>query len=169
MSPQMAELNRRAIVRDVEKRLGEMPDERIEAVTDLSAVGERMARMVPTPPGEFGKQIGPVYSTRALTELWSMTRAGVSKRAKEGRLLALKVEGENLFPLFQFDGAEVRRDVMELVQTLREAVDPFTIAQWLCTPQVDDDKKRTPVELLDEGEKEVALRAARRASNRWSA
>lgn len=167
--PQTANEAREALLLGVRDRLKAMPDEQIEAVTDPASVAARMAQMVPSTRGEFGELIGPVYSTQALMTLWGLTRAGVSKRAKEGKVLALAVEGRNLFPVFQFDGDAIRTDVLEVVGVLREGVDPFTIAQWLQTPQADDPEGRTPLNLLDMGQKEIVLAAARRASARWTA
>lgn len=169
MAPQAANDNREAILLGVRDRLKAMPDDQIEAVTDPASVAARMAQMVPSTPGEFGQIIGPVYSTQALMTLWDLTRAAVSKRAKEGKVLTLPVEGRNLFPVFQFDRDAVREDVLEVVGVLREVVDPFTIAQWLQTPQADDPDGRTPMELLDIGQKEAVLTAARRTSARWAA
>lgn len=165
-----ADASRDAILRDLRTRLKGMADEQFSDV-DPTVISARMARMVPPNPGpgEYGKLIGPVYSTGALEALWGVTRAAVSKKAKEGRLLVLKVERENLFPVFQLEGDRVRTDVMEVVGLLREAVDPFTIAQWLKTPQVDDPEGRTPLDLLDAGQNESVLAAASKAAARWAA
>lgn len=169
MSSSTAEEKREAIVDGLRSRLQQMPDERFDDVSDPRAVGENMAVFVPESPGAFSKIIGPVYSTRALTSLWRVSREAVSKRARNGGLLVLKVEGENLFPVFQFDGAEVRQDVMAVVKAFGEHVDPFTIAQWLNTRQVSDGARRTPIEMLDSGAFNEVVSAARVASARWAA
>lgn len=169
MAPQTANDPREAILHRVRAHLQAMPDDQVEAVVDPESVATRMAQMVPAAPGEFGKLIGGVYSTRALMTLWGLTtRAAVSKRVTEGKVFALPVEGRNLFPVFQFDGDTVRADVLEVVCALRAAVDPFTIAQWLQTPQADDPHGRTPLALLDQGQKEAVLTSARRAAARWA-
>src|SRR5699024_8163043 len=92
----------------------------LESVKDAAALGSRMVAMVPrSTGGPLGRIIGPVYSTNALTKMWNITRQGVNKRVKEGRLLTLYVQGKNLFPTFQFDGKRVREDVLHIVDLLR--------------------------------------------------
>lgn len=120
-------------------------------------------------PAGINPVIGPVYSTRALMTMWGVSRSTVSKKAREGRVLAIKVQGRNLFPEFQFDDGQVRPDVMKIVDELRECADPFTIALWLQTPMADDPKTRSPLVALNAGRHRVALNAARRAAARWSA
>lgn len=87
---------------------------------------------------------------------------------KEGRLFALHVQGKSLFPVFQFDGRQVRKDVLHIVGILRTSADPFTIAQWLCTPLVEAED-RTPLGLLDAGEGPLVEKLAKRNAARWSA
>ena len=167
MSATHADRTREAILADIGRRLAAVPDELLDAVPDPAVVGERMMNVLPHGPGAFGRLIGPVYSTKALTTMWRITRAGVSKRVRDGRVLALKVEGENLFPLFQFDGTRIRGDVIDLVNQLKPVTDPFTIAQWLRTPLSDHDGL-TAIELLD-SDPDTARTAAEHAAARWSA
>lgn len=148
------------------RQLNDVPDSDIENVQDTEGLASRMASMVPRATN-FADLVGPVYSTKALTKMWGITRAAVSKKAATGKLLALKVEGENLFPLFQFKGAEIRDDVITLVHILRAEVDPFTIAQWLLAP-LEECGGRTAIELLDAGERDAAETAANRAARRWA-
>lgn len=112
--------------------------------------------------------IGPVYTTRALMTLMGVSRSTVNRRIKHDRILAIKVQGRNLFPVFQFDEHQVRTDVLKIVDVLRECADPFTIALWLQTPMADDPQVRTPLAALNAGRHRVALNAARRAAARWS-
>lgn len=162
--------NREAILKGIRSRLEAMPDERFSGIENPDNVSDQMAQLVPeTGLSTYGQLIGPVYSTRALTTMWGVTRAAVSKKAMAGGLLTLKVAGENLFPTFQFEGRDVRSDVISLVTTIQPAADPFTIAAWLRTPLADDPSGRTPLTLLDEGESEPAHRAAVRVAARWAA
>lgn len=158
-----------AILEAVRRELAEVPAADLESVKDAAALGSRMVAMVPrSTGGPLGRIIGPVYSTNALTKMWNITRQGVNKRVKEGRLLTLYVQGKNLFPTFQFDGKRVREDVLHIVDLLRASSDPFTIAQWLRTPLVEAEG-RTPLELLDAGESAQAENLAKRSASRWSA
>lgn len=163
---QTADATREAILRSIRANLASVPDAQLAAVTDPDSVGAQMARVLPG-VGECGRLIGPVYSTKALMAMWGVSRAAVSKKAKAAQLLALKVERENLFPVFQFHEGRVREDVMEVVGALRGHVDPFTIAQWLRTPQAHDADNRTPLELLDAGKLDDVLSAARATAARW--
>lgn len=148
----------------------QVPDDasgaRVGVVAPLSD-GEKMARPFPSEQGEIRALIGPVYSTRALTTLWGVTRSAIGYRTRNGQLLALQVKGRNLFPLFQFGhGYEVRADVIEVVNVLREAADPLTIARWLRTPHDEDLEGRSPLEILDAGGTDEVMQAARLEASR---
>ena len=165
-----ADQRRTEILDNVRARLNDFPDDQMAAVNDPAAIGERMARMVPPVAGEFGRLIGPVYSTKALEAMWSVTRAAVSKKVRDKRIFALKVSGASIFPLFQFDGIDVRQDILEVVRLLEDVgIDNWTIAAWLRTPVASDEAGRTPIGLLDAGQSEVVTVAARRLGERWAA
>nr|WP_245579870.1 hypothetical protein [Brevibacterium album] len=134
MTTQAAESARDRIISDVTRHLKDVPDSALEALEHPEQLGEKMVALVPRTPGAYGRIIGPVYSTRALEAMWGMTRAAISQKVRTGKLLALKVKGRSLFPVFQFDGERVRADVIEIVQELEGAVDAFTIAQWMRSP-----------------------------------
>lgn len=170
MATAAASNKREAILQGLRARLEAMPDTRFSEIDDPDAVSDQMALMVPEPKlSPYGQLIGPVYSTKVLTAMWDVTRAAISKKAKAGNLLTLKIAGKNLFPIFQFDDREVRSDVLSLVNALQPATDPFTIAAWLRTPLADDPSGRSPLMLLDDGEIAVAHRAAARVAAGWAA
>lgn len=168
---QRRDADRRAdeILESVRRELALVPAADLENVKDAAALGSRMVAMVPrSAGGPLGRIIGPVYSANALTKLWGITRQGVNKRLKAGQLFGLPVQGKSLFPVFQFDGKRVRKDVLNIVGILRASADPFTIAQWLRTP-VSSAEDRTPLELLDAGENDLVENLAKRNAARWSA
>ncbi|MCQ9368556.1 hypothetical protein NQ036_09945 [Brevibacterium sp. 91QC2O2] len=169
MATGSAQKTRDEIVAGVRAALDSMPDKRFEDLDDPALLGDRIARMLPQAPGAFSALIGPVYSTKALTSMWDISREAVSKKAKKHQLFAIKVEGDNLFPLFQFSGDSVRSDVLAVANVFREVVDPATIALWIMTPLAGDEQKRTPLGLLDNGHLEDALAAARRTARNWAA
>lgn len=144
------------------------PETSADRVVRLHPVGSSSIHDLAKPLPGIKHIIGPVYSTRALMNVLGLSRSTVSKKVKEGRILAIKVQGRNLFPVFQFDNDQVRSDVLKVVDELRECADPFTIALWLQTPIADDPKVRTPLAALNAGRHRVALHAARRAAARWS-
>lgn len=115
----------------------------------------------------FGRNFGPVYSTKSLMAIWQIDDVEVARLVSDDRLLALKVRGEYLFPRFQFEGTMVRDDVTALVKTLRPSADPFNIAQWLHTPILEA-RGRTVIEILDSGDTVMAERLAMKASRLWS-
>jgi hypothetical protein len=114
----------------------------------------------PMTESEMAKRVGPVYSRQALAKM------GIAPEATE--LLTLIVQDQDLYPVFQFEGHSVRRDVIDIVRILAEAADPWTIAVWLRTPMVRDPDRRTFLELLDAGEVSVVATQARDAASRWS-
>ena len=157
------------ILEAVPRELAEVPAADLENVRDAAALGSKMVAMVPrSTEGPLGRIIGPVYSTKALTAMWGITRQAVSKKAFEGRVFALKAHRRNLFPEFQFDGKRVREDVLQTVSLLRPSVDPFSIAQSLRTP-LTAAECRTPLELLDSGEGHQVENRAKRNAARLSA
>ncbi|MFB9777655.1 hypothetical protein [Brevibacterium otitidis] len=164
-----ADAVRQQILTHVRRALEKMPDERVAAVTDPVALGQLMAEVIPPAAGEMSRLIGPVYAVSALTELWGTTPNEVSASAADGRLLVLLAEGEPLFPVFQFDGAQIRSDVMSLVRTLRPHVDAATISQWFNTPVPDDPAERTPLAMRSDGDDAAAARCAAAAAGRWAA
>ena len=74
---------------------------------------------------------GPVYSQAAVVKLLSLGEAEVADLVRTGSLLALPVEDTHLFPVFQFEGHEIRQEVIEVARTLSKASDVFSAAQWL--------------------------------------
>ena len=170
LSPTSSGDARAAIVASLSDSLAKLPDTQVNAVEDPAALGQLMARLVPPTPGEFADLIGPVYSTKALESLWGITRAGVSKKARTGQLLALKVDGQNVFPLFQFDGARVRTEVVGTARLMQErGADAWSVAAWLCTPLADDGQGRTPLDLLSAGDVAAVQGHARATAERWAA
>lgn len=162
--------NREEILQGIRARLEAMPDERFVGIENPDSVSDQMAQLIPrTAPNTYGQLIGPVYTTKALATMWNITRAAISKKAKAGNLLTLKVAGENLVPVFQFHGREVRAEVQDLVSTLQPVSDPFTIAAWLRTPLADEPNGRTPLQLLDDGEQHAAQQEAARVRADWAA
>ena len=166
-----ADEKRAAILAALSEELAGVSEGQLAAVADPRALGRSMARLLPPVPGAYADLVGPVYSTRALERMWGVSRAAISKRATTGTLFALKVEGMNVFPLFQFDGHEVRKDVVEITREMaRAGIDPFTIAAWMRTPLPDrtGGGVASPVDLVAQGRSEIVWDAARQAAHAWA-
>lgn len=117
--------------------------------------------------GQFGRIIGPVYSTKVLMAMWQIDDVDIVRLSTNDELLALKVQEEYLCPQFQFEGSTVRADVMAIVKILRSSTDPFTIAQWLRTPIVGAGCQ-TPIDMLDSGERRAVELLAMGNADRWA-
>lgn len=165
----LAVRKREAILRELVHGLDALSDEQLVSIDDPVGLGKSMAGLLVAATGSFGQLVGPMYHAQALESLWSISRQELGKQVTAGQVLALQVGDEYLFPVFQFKGRTVREEVLAVVRVLRTAVDPFTIAQWLCTPQQDDPSGRTPLQRLNDGEYGQVLAEAERATTRWSA
>lgn len=165
----VAEKRRQEIAQAIVNVLDEVPDRYLAEPLDVDHIQQHVLALIHPHRNRLADLVGEVYSTKALETLWGVTREAVSKRFRKGNLFALKVGGQNFFPLFQFDGGEVRDDVMDVIQILRSAGDPWTIAAWLRTPSADDPEDRTPLELLDAGQASRVADEARDMARRWAA
>lgn len=104
-------------------------------------------------------QIGPVLSQPDVARLLDKTVQAV---AQDQRLLRLRQRDDRpVYPVFQFNGRRQVEGVAEVVATLREALEPLTIAAWL-NRQNRRFGGRRPIDLLRTGETDDVLAAARR-------
>lgn len=163
------ETTRVVILDAVRRHLEDIPDSRLAAVEDPDSLAELMTGLVPG-AGEFSSVIGPVYSTRALETMWGITRVAVSKRVRSSQLFALKIEGQNVFPLFQFDQDQVRSEVVAVAhRMLSPSADPWAVAAWLCTSDSSDPRGGTFLELLRSPAEAVrVMSTAISTAERWA-
>lgn len=113
---------------------------------------------------------GPVYSLQAVMKLLDLTEAEVADLVWTNDLLALPVEDSFLFPAFQFEGHEVRQDVLEVARILIQASDVFTAAQWLNSKIVSaPNPGRLRAHELLKTDPEAVRQAALETAARWSA
>ena len=105
---------------------------------DLSPEAGRRAALSAAASVVWETHLGPLYTTREVTDLMSVTRQAVNERVKRGTLLALPQQnGDYLYPAFQFgeDGKQ-RRAVRDALSVFpRGVVDPHTLASWFVSPQ----------------------------------
>lgn len=115
------------------------------------------------------KAVGPVYSLTAMEELLGLSITEVTAMAETGELLALPVQNNLLFSIFQFDGQEVRHDIIDIAKILTEAADPFTAAAWLHAPAVMAGNGETSNEEFMRTNPVVVRAAAQDMAARWAA
>lgn len=119
-------------------------------------------------PDPFADLVGPVYFTADVERLLGRTRQALNQNRS---LIRFRVGQTSAFPAFQFTGRTPRADVGEIARAFAKAsVDGATMAVWFMTPaEADGADERTPLQLLEAGERETAHRAQRMSLARWSA
>lgn len=164
-----AEQNIEAILNNLRTELNKKPSATLKGLRNHAFIAHQLAMLVPDTSDTYGNLIGPVYSTKALEAMWGISRQAISKKVAARQLIGLKVGGNMLYPVFQFDGKRVREDVREIAQLLLGSVDPFTVAQWFMTPCHDDPNGRTYLQMLDQNELNDVRDHAIAAASRWAA
>lgn len=107
--------------------------------------------------------VGPFVRSEGVQARLGVTRQAVAAKAARRRLLrTITVDGEHLYPLWQFDGDRLMPGLPEVLAAFpEEAVDGWTLAAWLRTP--DPDLGEAPIDALDRGELERVRAVARTA------
>ena len=103
-----------------------------------AAVADLMVAMLP-PPSQWDDVIGPFYgSGQVCRRLGGISRQALADRRARRRILALQtLEGDFVYPLFQFEGAAVLPGLAEVLQLFAsDPDDVWTVAAWLVAPQV---------------------------------
>lgn len=140
----------------------------------------RRARSVLGDPGDFAESavhasaplaspwdelVGPFVRSEGVQARLGISRQAVAAKAARRRLLrTITVDGEHLYPFWQFHGDGLVAGLPEVLALFPEgAVDGWTLAAWLRTP--DPDLGEAPFSALARGDVErvraVALAAAR--------
>jgi hypothetical protein len=80
--------------------------------------------------------IGPFYNTTGLRALLGISRQAIDQRVRRGTLLRVMTrDREALYPVFQFDGDEMRQPVQQLLGQLTALDDDGWVrATWFATP-----------------------------------
>lgn len=110
--------------------------------------------------------VGPFVRTEGVQSRLRITRQAVAAKAARRRLLrVISLEGDHLYPLWQFDGGQLVRGLPEVLFLFpEEGVDGWTLAAWLRSP--DPDLGETPMDALARGDLDrvrLVARAAARA------
>lgn len=106
--------------------------------------------------------VGPFYSEEGVREMLGDSIGDYSL------LVTCASDGTPFYPVFQFEGKIPKQNVLDIAAILLISADAWTAGVWLNVPQVDDPQRRTALELLEIGERELVERAAKEAAYRWS-
>lgn len=111
---------------------------------------------------------GEVIDTSSLRELLDVSRQALGQRVERGTLLGLPGERTTLYPVWQFDGTEVRPVVADILAAFRgevgDDVDPRMIASWAQTPQRELDAETPAAWIVSGRDSDVVVLAAKRAA-----
>ena len=114
---------------------------------------------------EWDDLIGPFTTSDGVQSRLNVTRQTVATQAAQrGLLRVITAEGRHLYPTWQFRGSQVLPGLSDVLHHFpEEAVDGWTVAGWLRTP--DADLGEPPLDALRRGAiarvQEVARTAAR--------
>lgn len=116
---------------------------------------------------EYDELLGPFVTSEAARKRLGISRQALHQRVARGRLLqVVTADGVHLYPLFQFDGREIRRGLGDVLAQFRDVdIDPWTIAAWLRSPEALLDGA-TPLDCLAERTEDV-ITAARDLAQHW--
>lgn len=136
-----------------------------EVLGDPADFAARAVRATAPLPSPWDELAGPFTASDGVQARLGITRQAVAAKAARRRLLrVITADGLHLYPLWQFEGNRVVTGLPEVLALFPEdAVDGWTLAGWLRTP--DPDLGESPVDALRRGEvarvRPVARTAAR--------
>src|SRR5688572_16331105 len=113
--------------------------------------------------------VGPFVRSEGVQARLKITRQAVAAKAARRRLLrTITVDGEHLYPLWQFDGDHLVAGLAQVLALFPEqAVDGWTVAAWLRTP--DPDLGAAPFDVLVSGDVDRIRTVARTAARSLAA
>lgn len=113
--------------------------------------------------------VGPFLRSEGVQARLKISRQAVAAKAARRRLLrTVTVDGEHLYPLWQFDGDKLVTGLAELLALFSEqSVDGWTLAAWLRTS--DPDLGESPLDVITRGELDRVHAVARTAARSLAA
>jgi hypothetical protein len=157
-----------SVVGAVARQLQSVSEEDLAQI-DPEQIAERVAALIPT-PHPFA-QLGPFYTTRAVTKWLGLTRQALDQRVRARKMLGCPTAdgGQRVYPVWQFtnDGRPIPH-LAEVLNTLHEGIDdPWTWATWLAAPVPGRFEGKPAYQWLAEGrDAESVLVQARRTAGR---
>jgi hypothetical protein len=139
-------------------------NEPAEVLGDPAEFADRALRATASAPSEWDAIAGPFTRTDGVQARLGITRQAVAAKAGRRRLLrVVTIDGEHLYPVWQFDGPQLVSGLPDVLALFPEKdVDGWTVAGWLRTP--DPDLGESPVEALARGDVERVRTVARTAA-----
>jgi hypothetical protein len=109
--------------------------------------------------------IGPFTRSEGVRQRLRISRQAVAAKAARRRLLrVITIEGDHLYPVWQFEGGRLVAGLAEVLALFPEtAVDGWTLAGWLRSP--DPDLGEPPIDALARGEIDRVRTVARTAAH----
>jgi len=116
------------------------------------AFADRVVRASVPVASVWDELVGPFLRSEGVQARLEITRQAVAAKAARRRLLrTITIDGEHLYPLWQFDGRRLLAGLAPVLALFPEqAVDGWTLAAWLRTP--DPDLGEAPIDALLRGE-----------------
>lgn len=139
------------------------------ALGDPRSFAERAVQATAPEASPWDELVGPFLRSDGVQARLGISRQAVAAKAARRRLLrTITADGEHLYPLWQFDGDRLVDGLVEVFSLFPEsAVDGWTLAAWLRTP--DPDLDEPPLDALARGEREKVAVVARAAARTLAA
>ena len=120
-------------------------------------------------PSPWDELVGPFLRSEGVQARLGISRQAVAAKAARRRLLrTITADGEHLYPLWQFDRGGLVPGLADILALFPEgAVDGWTLAGWLRTP--DPDLDEPPLDALVRGEQNRVRVAAHTAASALAA
>jgi hypothetical protein len=120
-------------------------------------------------PSPWNELVGPFTRTEGVQARLNISRQAVASKAARRRLLrVITADDVHLYPVWQFAGHGVVRGLPDVLALFDEdAIDGWTLAGWLRTPEPD--LGEPPLDALMRGETERVLAVARVAARALAA
>lgn len=119
----------------------------------------------------YEQLVGPFYDITGLAQWWGVSRQAIAAGVADGTVIACQlVGGQWVYPTWQCTGSgEVHPHLIALWTILRAAVDPWSCAVWLRSPQPELDGLGAADWITGGHSHEAALKLARSDARRWAA
>jgi hypothetical protein len=140
-----------------------------ELLGDPGEFASRAVHATAPVPSPWDELVGPFTLSDGVQARLGITRQAVAAKAGRRRLLrVISADGVHLYPLWQFDGNRVVAGLPEILALFpEEAVDGWTLAGWLRTPEPE--LGEPPMAALARGEAARVQAAARMAARSLAA